>query len=116
MFNLVFIIVIFSMLVQRTSLRPRPRPAVQGPSQNQRVPPFKSRSRQRDFVEFEIASGSPLLGLDFPMEVLVVLVHRGGRDFIPRGNTQIELGDKLVCLLETRRIAEFEALIRPTGG
>ena len=70
--------------------------------------------------------GSPLLGktlleMDFPSPVLVVLIHRGDKDFIPKGNTEIELFDRLVCLMESDFIPQFEILIREkkmvaTGG
>jgi cell volume regulation protein A len=119
MFNLVFFIVVFSMLVQGTTLKFFSHlMKVQEPFKNHRQLPFKSRSQYRDFVEFEIKAGSPLLGknildFDFPMTVLVVLIHRRERDFIPGGNTEIELDDRLVCLIETSAIAEFEKRIQP---
>jgi cell volume regulation protein A len=119
MFNLVFFIVIFSMLIQGTTMKFMSRfLGVEEPFIESRRLPFKSRSEHRDFVEFEIIEGSPLLGknilqLDFPKDVLVVLIHRNEEDFIPKGNTDIELFDKLVCLIDTKSIPEFEEWIRP---
>ena len=118
MFNLVFFIVVFSMLIQGTTLKfLADKLAVQEPFRMKRRLPFKSRHENRDFVEFEVGPGSPLLGktildLDFPKVVLVVLIHRGAIDFIPRGNTEIELFDRLVCLMDTDFIPEFENFIR----
>lgn len=118
MFNLVFFVVVFSMLIQGTTLRfLAGKLNVQEPFQKKRRPPFKSRHENRDFVEFEVTSGSPLLGrnildMDFPRPVLVVLIHRGDKDFIPRGNTEIELDDRLVCLMDRDFIPEFIELIR----
>lgn len=118
MFNLVFFIVVFSMLIQGTTLK---RMAhflkVQEPFRYNRRLPFKSRHEHRDFVEFEVGPGSPLLGknmleLDFPFPLLVVLIHRREKDFIPKGNTDIELYDRVVCLLESEFIPSFENLIR----
>lgn len=118
MFNLVFFIVVFSMLIQGTTLKYLARVLdVQEPYRERRKLPFKSRHDQRDFVEFEVREGSPVLGknileLNFPFPVLVVLIHRREKDFIPKGNTEIELDDKLVCLIESEFIREFENLIR----
>lgn len=118
MFNLVFFIVIMSMLVQGTTLGKMAQwLKVQEPFKLNRVMPFKSRSPHREFVEFEIGPNSPLIGknileLDFPMSFLVVLIHRGERDFMPRGNTEIELYDRLVCLVDTECIRDFEKLIQ----
>lgn len=118
MFNLVFFIVVFSMLIQGTTLRHLAHYlGVQEPFRYNRRLPFKSRHEHRDFVEFEVGHGSPLLGknileLDFPFSVLIVLIHRGEKDFIPKGNTEIELYDRVVCLMESEYIPQFETLIR----
>lgn len=119
MFNLVFFIVVFSMLVQGTTLKFMSKfLGMQEPLKFFRQLPFKSRSDHRDFVEFEVTEGSPLLGknilqLDPPMPVLVVLIHRNDEDFMPKGNTDIELHDKLVCLIETKSIPDFQLWIKP---
>ena len=121
-FNLVFFIVIMSMIIQGTTLgRMAKWLKVQEHYRPNRLLPFKSRSPHRDFVEFEVKEGSPLLGktileLNFPMSFLIVLIHRDENDFMPRGNTQIELYDRLVCLLDTDSIGEFEKLIQIKDG
>jgi potassium/hydrogen antiporter len=118
MFNLVFFIVIFSMLIQGTTLRLLARLLnVQEPLRLSKLLPFKSRSEHRDFVEFEVGMGSPLLGktileLNFPMQFLVVLIHRQEDDFMPHGNTELELYDRLVCLVDTKSIPELERIIQ----
>lgn len=118
MFNLVFFIVIISMLIQGGTLGPMARLLkVQEPLRPPRHLPFKSREHNRDFVEFEVGQGSPLIGktileLDFPMNFLVVLIKRGNNDFMPRGNTEIELYDRLVCLVDSDSIPSLEKLIR----
>lgn len=119
MFNLVFFIVIFSVLIQGTSLGKMAR--WMG-VQEKVLPPkrlaFKSRTTNRDFIEFEIGRGSPLIGkaileLGLPMDTLVVLIHRREQDFIPRGNTEIELYDRLVCLVNKNVIGDLEKILRP---
>ncbi|WPU63620.1 potassium/proton antiporter [Peredibacter starrii] len=118
MFNLIFFIVILLMLIQGTSLGHLAKwLKVQEPFSPRRRLPFKSRHHGKDFVEFEVREGSPLLGknileLNFPMQVLVVLIHRGEEDFMPDGNTDIELYDRLVCLVDTDAIPELEKIIQ----
>lgn len=118
MFNLIFFIVILLMLIQGTTLGHMAKwLKVQEPFKLQRRLPFKSREYGRDFVEFEVREGSPLLGknileLNFPMQVLVVLIHRQDQDFMPDGNTDIELYDRLVCLVDTDAIPELEKIIQ----
>lgn len=117
MFNTVFFTVILSMLIQGTSLDAMARwMKVQEPIRPKRRLPFKSRLQQKEFVEFEVGIGSPLLGkkileLDFPIDLLVVLIHRQENDFIPRGNTEIELYDQLVCLVNINDLVELNHIL-----
>jgi potassium/hydrogen antiporter len=119
MFNLVFFIVTFSMLVQGTSLNRIARwMRVQEMVIPQRKLPFKSQASNRDFFEFEVSANSPLIGrtildLDLPPDVLVVLIHRKDQEFIPRGNTEIEGMDRLVCLASKQAIHAVEKTLRP---
>ena len=105
MFNLVFFIVVFSMLIQGTTLGHMARwTKVKAPQLPPRRLPFRSRVSNREFIEFEVNRHSKLIGksileLNLPWDMLVVLIHRQELDFIPRGNTQIELYDRLVCLV-----------------
>lgn len=116
-FNLVFFMVIFSMLIQGTTLKYFSKKfRVQDFFKPTRKLAFNSRNHKRDFVEFEVGTFSPLLRktiveINFPIPVLVVLIHRRDHDFIPRGNTEIHLYDKLVCLIELEHLAEFERFL-----
>jgi len=55
-----------------------------------------------------------------PPHALIVLVRRGERSFIPKGNSRIEAGDVLVLLTTRRHEVELRswtsAWHRPTGG
>lgn len=116
MFNIVFLIVIFTMMIQGSSVGIMARfTGVQGPPQKDRKLPFKSRSGHSDFIEFYIPRSSGIVGksilqLKLPKDVLVVLIHRTGDEFIPRGNTQIEAQDRLVCLSAKKSIAAVESI------
>ena len=117
MFNIVFFIVVFSMLIQGTTLGFMAK--VMKIRERVSVPkrlPFKSRSSNRDFIEFEVGRESPFLGkpileLGLPDDTLVVLIHRQEKDFIPSGNTEIELYDRLVCLVSLKVIPELEKIL-----
>lgn len=104
MFNMVFFIVIITTLIQGTTIGVMSRwMKVQETIKERRKLPFKSRHNHSEFIEFFIGSNSPVLGksifeLHLPKDVLVVLVNRQGNEFIPRGSTGIEKGDRLVCL------------------
>jgi potassium/hydrogen antiporter len=118
MFNLVFFIVLFSMLIQGTTLGPMARwTQVRAPHVPPRRLPFRSRVSNREFIEFEVARHSKLIGksileLNLPWDMLVVLIHRQELDFIPRGNTQIELYDRLVCLVSKELIPNLGNVLK----
>jgi Trk K+ transport system NAD-binding subunit len=77
--------------------------------------PFKSRHSSSEFIEFFIGSRSPVIGksifqLHLPKDVLVVLIHRQDKEFIPRGSTELEPHDRLVCLSAKTSIPAVEAI------
>jgi potassium/hydrogen antiporter len=117
MFNLIFFIVVITMLVQGSSMGPMAKwMKVQQSVKELRKLPFKSRHHHSEFIEFFIGSHSPVIGktifqLHLPKDVLVVLIHRNGEEFIPRGNTAIEKFDRLVCLSAKSSIAAVETII-----
>lgn len=116
MFNLVFFIVVITMLFQGSSLGLMSRwMKVQESLKEKHKLPFKSRHHYSEFIEFFIGSSSPTIDksifqLHLPKDVLVVLIHRQGKDFIPRGSTEIELFDRVVCLSAKTSIAAVEAI------
>jgi potassium/hydrogen antiporter len=116
MFNLVFLIVIITMLIQGSSIRIMSKwMKVQETIKSSRKLPFKSRHSHSEFIEFFISSNSPVVGrtifeLNLPKNALVVLIHRQGKDFIPRGNTQLQVHDRLVCLAAKTSIPQIEEI------
>ncbi|MBA2403496.1 MAG: potassium/proton antiporter [Bdellovibrionales bacterium] len=116
MFNIVFFIVVFSMAFQGGSLGLMSRwMKVQESLKASRKLPFKSRHGQSEFIEFFIGSSSKVIGqsifqLHLPKDVLVVLILRQGKEFIPRGSTEIEPFDRLVCLSAKTSIPAVEAI------
>lgn len=116
MFNIVFFVVVITMLFQGSSLGLMSRwMKVQETVKEKRKLPFKSRHHHSEFIEFFIGSNSPVIGksifqLHLPKDVLVVLINRQGKEFIPRGSTEIEVFDRLVCLSAKTSIAAVEAI------
>ncbi len=109
-FNIVFFITIFSVLIQGTSL-----PLVSKwlhvalPGKLKRRTPVDielSDSVKSELIEVEIADDSPVVGkkimyIGFPKTALIVLINRNSKFITPNGSTIIEPGDKLMILAET---------------
>jgi cell volume regulation protein A len=121
-FDIVFFIVITSVLLQGTLIPPVARwLRLESPEERSRpfplefAPTTKSLS---ELVEIPIAEGSPAGGrrvvdLGLPKSALIVLVGRG-EDFIaPRGSTVVEGGDQLLVLAEKREIPDLYRLLDP---
>jgi trk system potassium uptake protein TrkA len=58
----------------------------------------------------------PLGQLHLPRGSLIVAVKRGGSLFVPRGNTQLADGDKIILMGTPDAMREVEQLIHPTRG
>ena len=69
-------------------------------------------------LEYRLDAGSPLtavpLGqLHLPRGSLIVAVKRGGKLFVPRGNTQLEGDDKVILMGTPEAMQQVEALVNP---
>lgn len=117
-FNLVFFIVLTSMIIQGMSMgRMAKFLKVQMPLNSLGFVPFSSEAMHRDFISYDIGSRSKLIGkaileLKLPSDVLIVLINRKGNEFIPRGSTELEAGDQVICLTNQNHIAELDLLFR----
>lgn len=112
-FNLVFFIVLTSVLLQGTTitfLARRLKLDAPLPARRQYplefVPATKTNS---DLVEVEVPETSPAIGsrimdLKLPRSALVVLVSRGDDFIAPRGATVLDRGDRMLVLAEKRDI------------
>jgi cell volume regulation protein A len=108
-FNLVFFIVLFSVLLQGTTLGPAARwLEVEAPTPAPRanryplefIPQVGAASSLAEIVvpPGSHARGKSIMELGLPKDALVVVVSRDGGNFVPSGATVIEEGDKLVVL------------------
>ncbi len=120
LFNVVFFIVITSVLIQGTTIPLAARWL------GVDVPDSKTRT---DHVEFEfsydenteqvsliIPGDSPVIGkqvveLQLPESALIMLIERQDTSFVPRGATIIESGDKLLVYAEKADILEVRSIL-----
>lgn len=119
-FNLVFFIVLMSVLVQGTTLSAvarwlrvdlplvvRPAPPVEF------TPPPSLRSELVELVvpEHSALAGKALVDAGLPEGTLVVLVGRGESFLVPTGSTILEAGDVLLLLADTDCLSRVRTLI-----
>lgn len=108
-FNLVFFVVLISVLLQGTSVMAVARRLrVDLPGSKQRSLPVEF-DPVRGFTpavhELILPAGAPIIGrtiieAELPDEFLIVLVGRGDEYVIPYGKTQFQVGDHLLVLAE----------------
>lgn len=108
-FNVVFFITLLSILLQGTFL-------IQVAKWLNLLAPFKKRHRIDDFdvdlaedigsisteitvTEYALGNGNTLMNMPLPDDALVVLVKRGDKYFIPKGKTELDVGDKLLVMM-----------------
>lgn len=109
MFNMVFFVVLMSVLVQGTSLPLVARwLRLDKPIAPQRVLPLEYNpvsGLKSELKELTISADSPAIGralvdLHLPAEFLVVLIARGSDYLVPNGGTTLAVGDTLLVLSE----------------
>ena len=119
-FNVVFFIVLTSILIQGTTLAPAARLLrLNTPLPHRRRYPLEfvpAAKTDSETIEIELppdsaAIGKRIMDLHFPKSALVLLIGRG-HDFIaPRGSTVLERGDSLLVLADKREIEQTRAAL-----
>ena len=124
LFNLVFFIVITSILLQGTTIPLVARwlgldaPSVKEPTKQFEFEfPYDEESEK---VQFVLPGGSPAAGkqvveLTLPKSALIMLISRADTSFVPRGGTVLEEGDKLLVLAEKHDLSEVRAIFGVPG-
>lgn len=122
-FNLVFFIVITSVLLQGTTIPLIARwlglDAPEAGDQMKQVEfefPYDDYS---DKIEFTLPATSRALGkqivdLSLPKSALIMLIERGDASLVPRGGTVLKQGDKLLVLAEIEDIPEVRSIFGVT--
>lgn len=105
-FNVVFFITILSLLTQGTTVATMARWLRL--SENEKASPemlgielpeeIKSAMSEIEVVSSVLENGNKLMNLSLPDNTLVVMVKRGDKYFIPKGNTVLVEGDKLLLI------------------
>ncbi|HZI20295.1 MAG TPA: potassium/proton antiporter [Pyrinomonadaceae bacterium] len=121
-FNLVFFIVLTSVLLQGTTLpwvarrlgvdAPLP-PRRQYPLEFVQTSGFKNA---KEMVEIPLEDDSPAAGrrvvdLRLPKEALILLVARGDEFVVPHGGTRLEAGDRLLVLADKQARAAVREIV-----
>lgn len=118
-FNVVFIITFISLAVQGTTVSSFAN--LMGVAENSPKPTFGNDWQDRmksSFSEVEVSetmlvTGDNLANIALPDNTLVVMVCRDGDYFVPRGSTQLLVGDKLLILSD--RADELDEHYRELG-
>ena len=130
LFNVVFFIVLTSVLLQGTTLNVVARllhvseapPDV--PAAAVSYGPISYRptgTGQGDMAELLVAPGSEadgrsIMELRLPPDVLVVLVNRGGEYLVPKGATRLHAADSLLLLVRPPDLGTVRAKLGPERG
>ena len=107
-FNVVFFITIVSLLTQGTTvsfmaklLGLSEKEKQQGNNFGMELPEeIKSAMSEIEISEKLLSNGNLLMNLALPDNTLVVMVKRDNNFFVPRGNTQLTVGDKLLVITD----------------
>ena len=108
-FNLVFFIVLSSVMVQGRSLmfvasklglNKRVAPRTRSPLEFERTEAMQSDMSEIEIPPFSPAIGKKVAELSLPADTLILLIRRNQRFIVPKGNTVIEPSDCLMVLAE----------------
>lgn len=109
-FNIVFFITIISLLVQGTSVSVMAKwlkLADEAPPKRKLkkfdveiADEIKSYMSEISIKEEYLANGSRLMDINVPDNTLVAMVKRDEQFFIPRGNTELQVGDELLVITD----------------
>jgi cell volume regulation protein A len=124
MFNLVFFIVLTSVLLQGTSIPLVARwLQVDVPLERSAeiaAIPDRPIDLRNGLIEMTIAPtsaavGKRLLDLGLPKEAFIILIGRKGRCFVPDGNTVLEAGDVLLVSADHESSARLRDILKGAG-
>lgn len=116
-FNLVFFIVLTSVLLQGTTLQSVARWfKVDAPLKKKFNYPIEyvpTADLKNELIEMFVhassqAIGKTLIDLQLPSGTLVVLIHRKENVIVPRGSTQIEINDTLLVLADRETLPKIK--------
>ncbi len=122
LFEIVFVIVALSVLIQGKTLMPLARRLkLDKPLREQPRSPLNFENtgdEHNQTAEFEVPAGSPFAGkrlveLKLPESALVLLIRRGNNFVVPRGATQVQERDALMLIASEKDLDEIAKRILP---
>ena len=106
MFNIVFLITLFSLLLQGSTLGPVARMLKlsydedpQAETFGMEVPEEMGMLRDHTVTEEDLGRGATLRDLSLPHGIRVMMVRRGDKYLVPHGSMPLEVGDRLVIIM-----------------
>lgn len=122
-FNMVFFIVLTSVLLQGTTIPivakwlKLDQPFTAGALS--RFEFNRPEGAKVELVELivpyqTIVTGKTLVSLDLPAEALIVLICRGDKYIVPRGATTLEEGDVIICLVDPENLKILQGILNET--
>ncbi len=115
-FNIVFFITIISLLVQGTTVSSMakwlklsekvPRKRKLKNFDVEIADEIKSYMSEISIKNEYLANGSRLMDLNVPDNTLIAMVKRGDQYFIPRGNTELHVGDRILVITDDEKSLE----------
>ena len=106
MFNIVFIITLFSLLLQGMTLSPVARMLRLSYDEDPKaetfgmeIPEEMGLLRDHTVTEEDLQMGSTLRELGLPHGIRVMMVRRGDTYLVPHGSMPLEVGDRLVIIM-----------------
>jgi cell volume regulation protein A len=105
-FDVVFVIVLFSLILQGTTLRPLAKVLhlsydedPQAETFGLDIPEEMGMLRDHTVTEEDLARGATLRELGLPHGIRVMMVRRGERFLVPHGSMPLEVGDRLIIIM-----------------
>ena len=125
LFNIVFFIVLTSVLLQGTTLTAVARLLrVREDVPKRPIYPIAYRptgTGRNDMAEVDVNAGSEadgkrIMDLRLPPDALVILVHRGGEFLVPKGATHLQAGDSVLVLAQGEDLGAVQSKLGQQGA
>jgi cell volume regulation protein A len=120
-FNIVFFVVLISVTLQGTSLLPLTRKLglcgvletkPRYPLEFDKTQDTETQSREYEIPPESTAVGKTIAELDLPKGALILLIRRGSKFVVPRGNVALEAYDTLLVLAEEEDLHTARQIIK----
>ena len=118
-FNIVFFIVLASVMIQGTTIAPIARllrvnvPTVSdwSPAEAHLASRGEGALVTLNVAQDASAANHRVVELDWPRETLILVVYRGNDFFVPNGATEIKPGDRLIVLTSKESLESLQASV-----